>query len=241
MTATWEDVPHISEKAKAEMLDAMEPHMRDARAKGLPYMGQGIVYPVPESAFVVEPFDMPDWWPRAYGLDVGWNRTAAIWGAWDRDSDCIYLYSEHYMGQAAPAVHASAIKARGEWIWGAADPAAKGRSQKDGEALFDEYRALGLNLVTADNRVHGEEGGVHTVYQRLVSGRLKIFSSLRNLILELRMYRRDEKGHIIKQNDHAADAMRYLVMSGMRVAKTPPYDDEDDSYHRVARNKSTGY
>ena len=238
MTATWEDVPHISEKAKAEMLDAMEPHMRDARAKGIPVMGAGVIYPVPESAFVVEPFEMPDWWPRAYGLDVGWKRTAAIWGAWDRDSDCIYLYSEHYMGQAAPAVHASGIKQRGEWIWGAIDPASAGSGQVDGRKLREEYAKEGLNLIDADNAV---EAGIHAFYQRLVSGRLKVFSTCRNFISEFRIYRRDENGKIVKENDHLMDAGRYLIMSGMRVAKTPPYDDEDESFHRVARNRSTGY
>lgn len=238
MTATWDDVPHISEKAKQEMLDAMEPHMRDARSKGIPVMGAGVIYPVPETAFVVDPFELPEYWPKAYGLDVGWKRTAAIWGAWDRESDCIYLYSEHYMGQAAPAVHASGIKQRGDWIWGAIDPASAGSGQVDGRKLREEYAKEGLNLIDADNAV---EAGIHAVYQRLVSGRLKVFSTCRNWISEFRIYRRDDNGKIVKENDHLMDASRYLVMSGMRVAKTPPHDDEDQPYNRVARNQSTGY
>jgi hypothetical protein len=238
VSASWDDVPHISEKAKKEMLDAMEPHMRDARSKGTPVMGAGVIYPVPEASFVVEPFDLPDWWPRAYGLDVGWKRTAAIWGAWDRESDCIYLYSEHYMGQSAPAVHASGIKQRGDWIWGAIDPASAGSGQVDGRKLREEYAKEGLNLIDADNAV---EAGIHAVYQRLVSGRLKVFSTCRNWISEFRIYRRDENGKIIKENDHLMDANRYLVMSGMRVAKVAPYDDEDEAFNRAARNRSTGY
>jgi hypothetical protein len=74
-----------------------------------------------------------------------------------------------------------------------------------------------------------------------VSGRLKVFSTCRNFLSEFRIYRRDDNGKIVKENDHLMDAARYLIMSGMRVAKTPPYDDEDDAYHRAARNRSTGY
>lgn len=220
------------------MLDAMEPHMRDARAKGIPVMGAGVIYPVPEDAVLCDPFELPEFWPKAYGLDVGWNRTAGIFGAWDRESDCVYLYSEHYMGQAAPAVHASGIKESGEWIWGAIDPASAGSGQIDGMKLKEEYSKQGLNLIAADNAV---EAGIHAVYQRLVSGRLKVFRTLRNWTSEFRIYRRDENGKFVKANDHLMDATRYLIMSGMKVAKTPPYDDDDEAYHRVARNRSTGY
>ena len=47
--------------------------------------------------------------PRAYGLDVGWNKTAAIWGARNPETGVIYLYSEYYRGQAEPQVHVEAI------------------------------------------------------------------------------------------------------------------------------------
>lgn len=212
--------------------------MRDARTKGIPVLGAGAIYPVPEDVVSCDPFELPSYWPRAYGLDVGWNRTAAVFGAWDRDSDTVYLYSEHYMGQAAPAVHASAIRERGGWMWGAIDPASAGSGQVDGRKLREEYAKLGLNLVDADNAV---EAGIHACYQRFVSGRLKIFKTLRNLIAEFRIYRRDENGKIVKQNDHAMDAMRYLIMSGMRVARVlPDYDDDDDG-RQIRRNASTGY
>lgn len=232
-------MPHISEENKKTLLDAMEPHMREARTKGIPVLGAGVIYPVPESVFTVDPFELPDYWPRAYGMDVGWNRTAAVWGAWDRHADCIYLYREHYMGQAAPAVHASAIRTPDDWIPGAIDPASSGSSQQDGKTLRGEYAKLGLHLIDADNTV---EAGIHAVYQRLVSGRLKVFRTLRNWLSEFRIYRRDENGKIVKENDHLMDASRYLVMSGMRVSRTAPYlEDEDAPHQRAQRNRSTGY
>ena len=212
--------------------------MRDARTKGIPVLGAGAIYPVPEDTILVDAFDLPTWWPRASGLDVGWNRTAAIWGAWDRESDCVYLYSEHYMGQAAPAVHASGIRTRGDWIWGAIDPASAGSSQLDGRKLREEYGAQGLNLIDADNAV---EAGIHACYQRMVAGRLKVFKTCRNWLAEFRIYRRDENGKIVKENDHLMDATRYLVMSGMRMASAPPEHDEDDARDRRRTSNSTGY
>ena len=113
LTMGWSDVPHLSEDQRREMLAALPPHQRDARSKGIPQLGSGAIYPVPESEITVSDFEIPVHWPRAYGMDVGWNRTAAAFGALDRDSDILYIYSEHYRGQAEPSIHAQAIKARG--------------------------------------------------------------------------------------------------------------------------------
>ena len=217
----WDDVPHLSSEEKTRLEAALAPHEKEARMKGIPSIGAGAIYPVPESNYVVEPFELPPWYWRCYGLDVGWNFTAAIWAAIDYEQDIVYLYSEHYMQHAEPAVHAQGIRARGDWIPGVIDPAARGRSQHDGEQLLAIYKQLGLNLVPADN---GVESGIYAVWERLSSGRLKIFSSLRNLLAELRIYRRDEKGRIVKDRDHACDALRYLIASGLKRAAAKPFD-----------------
>jgi hypothetical protein len=234
---TWDDVPHLSEVDKKELWASIPPHQRDARAKGIPALGSGVIYPVAEDSIVVEPFKIPEWWPRAYALDVGWNRTAAVWGAWNRENDTVYLYDEYYVSEAPPQVHADAIKGRGAWIPGVIDPASRGRSQIDGRALMGEYQALGLDLMPANNEV---EAGIFAVYRRLVSGRLKVFSSLANLRSERRLYRRDEKGKIVKERDHLMDAERYLVMSGMgRAAIAPVLSDYDDTPRGTSY--ATGY
>ena len=215
----WDDVPHLDEGIKAQMIAKLPPHQRDARTKGIPALGSGAIYPVPESDILVDDFQIPDHWPRAYGMDVGWNRTAVVWGAWDREADVVYLYSTHYRGQAEPSIHADAVKARGDWIPGAIDPASRGRSQRDGEQLLQDYIDLGLDLTAADN---AREAGIYRVWQRLSTGRMKVFRSLSDWLSEYRIYRRDEKGQIVKKNDHLMDGTRYLEMTGIELAKTKP-------------------
>lgn len=217
--ASWDDAPHLDEQTKADLLASIPPFQRDARSKGIPQLGAGAIYPVPESDIFVPDFELPKHWPRVYGMDVGWNRTAVPWGSIDRETDVLYLYSEHYRGEVEPSVHAQSIKARGEWINGLIDPSARGRSQKDGQKLIENYRDLGLRLNVAVNAV---ESGLLETWQRLSSGRLKVFNSLGNWKSEFRLYRRNEKGQIVKANDHLMDATRYLVMSGLDHAKCAP-------------------
>jgi hypothetical protein len=219
--AGWNDVPHLDERTKSELLAATPPHLRDARAHGIPSLGAGAIYPVPTTEFLVDPFQIPPYWPRVYALDVGWNRTAVLWGAHDRSIDCWYLYTEHYRGQAEPSVHAAAIKGRGEWIPGLIDPAARGRSQEDGKRLIETYGALGLKLQPYKNAV---EAGIYAVWERLSTGRLKVFRTLQNFQNEYRLYRRDEKGAVVKDFDHLMDCMRGLVMSGRERAAVKPVE-----------------
>ncbi len=225
----WDDVPHLDEATKTKMLAKLPPHQRDARTKGIPQLGSGAIYPVLPEDVEVDDFQIPLHWKKAYGMDVGWNRTAAIFGAWDQDSDIIYITSEHYRGQAEPVVHAKAIQARGKWLTGAIDPAAKGRSQVDGQQLLKLYKNAGLNLVLADNSV---EAGIYEVWERLSTGRLKIFKSCRSTMSEFKVYRRDKLGKIVKSNDHAMDALRYLIKTMQRVFAFQPKGTLRD--HEVA-------
>lgn len=217
--AGWDDVPHLSETEKKRMLGECEPHLVKSRSKGIPSLGSGAIYPVEEEEITCKPFMIPDYWPRVYGMDVGWKKTAVVWGAIDRETGTVYLYSEHYRGQAEPSVHASGIKLRGDWIPGTIDPASRGRSQKDGENLFELYELQGLTLTKADNAV---EAGIHKVFEMLSTGQMKVFSNLQNWLKEYRIYRRDENGKVVKENDHIMDATRYLAMTGIEIAKVKP-------------------
>lgn len=237
VTAGWDDVPHIDAKTKAELWESFPPHERAARTKGTPSMGAGAIYPIDPDEITVEPFQIPAYWPRAFGLDVGWNRTAAIWGARDLNTDTVYLYTEHYQGEQPPTVHSVAIRARGAWIPGVIDPASRGRAQDDGRQLLAQYLSQGLKLSPADNT---RESGLYAVYERLSTGRLKVFSTCKNWLAEYKLYRRDEKGKVIKKFDHLMDATRYLIVSGIDIMQQQPIDRRS-SRQFAAADSDAGY
>jgi len=236
----WDAVPHLSEAVKKELLSSYPDYQRDARSKGVPSLGSGAIYKVAESEITIDDIPIPAHWPRAYGFDVGWRWSAAVWGALDRDSDTLYVTSEHYRSESEPVIHAEAIKTRGAWIKGAIDPAARGRGQIDGRNLLDMYRDLGLDLVAAENSV---ETGIYELLMRMTSGRLKIFKSCQNLLAEYRLYRRDERGRIVKERDHALDALRYMHGQFIEICATQPAPQKEKpvSAWASASSFSTGW
>lgn len=221
VNAGWDHVPHLSEEQKREELARIQPFQRRARSEGIPQLGAGIIYPVDEDVLLCDPFEIPDYFPQCYALDVGWNRTAALWAALDPNTDIAYLYSEHYVGEKEPPVHAAAIRARGIWIPGVIDPASRGRGQRDGQRLLKDYQELGLDTLSiADNAL---EAGIQRVWTRMSTGRLKVFRTLLNWIAEQRFYQRNEKGHIKDaQADHLMDCTRYIELSGLERAIIRP-------------------
>lgn len=211
--AGWDDTPHLTPEKKAALLLTIPEFQRDSRTKGIPSLGSGAIFPVAESTWSVEPFEIPKHWPRAYGFDVG-RFSACVWIAYDRDSSTYYAYAEALQVEGAPSTMAATIQARGKWIRGAIDTAARGRGATDGQNLYQMYQDLGLRIQNADKAV---EAGLFHMLDLFTQGRLKVFSTCKKLIEELRMYRRDEKGNIVKKNDHLCDAFRYAVFTSDRI------------------------
>ena len=217
--AGWDDVSWIPEEEKQRLYATTPAHMIEARSKGYPSIGSGNVYPFPQEHIEIDPFLIPPYFRRMFALDVGWNKTAALLCAIDPDSDTIYITHEHYVGETEPSIHALAVKGWGDWIPGVIDPAARGRSQIDGNRLLTIYKAdIGLNIRPAKNEV---DSGIAWVYERLSLGKLKVFTNCRNFFSEYLLYRRDLNGKIIKEDDHLMDCLRYIV-NNLNVAIPKP-------------------
>lgn len=235
ITAGWDDVPHLDEQSKKDMLEATPKHLRAARSKGEPSMGAGAIYRYSLSEIVIPPFPVPPHWKRGFALDDGWKRTAALWGALDPDTDTMYIIAEHYRAEGEPQIHAEAIKARGAWMPGVGDAAAKTR---DGIQILEIYQALGLKLILANKEV---EAGLYDVEMRLATNRLKFFTNCQNLAFEYTRYRRDEKGKIVKEHDHLMDCLRYICRQNS-IARmiVKPAESIVGSPHRVG-DRRFGY
>jgi hypothetical protein len=215
-----DDVPWIPKEEVERLYRVTEPHLRDARRYGRVTVGEGTVFPIELDDLIVKPFEIPRSWKRTYGMDVGFSHgTAALYLAIDPDTDVAYYYYEHYSAMREPLFHAEAIKrAGGSWMIGNIDYDANKSGRGGEESLRKQYTKHGLKLTNADKSV---EAGIWEMWERMVTGRLKIFSNCKQLLKEIPIYRRDEKGKIIKKHDDAIDAARYAMM-GWKNARTPP-------------------
>ncbi len=221
MQASWDDAVHLTEDAKLSLFSSLPAYQRDARSKGIPQLGAGAIFQVSEDQFVVPPIKggIPATWAKASALDVGFRVTAAGWLTRDPDTDIYYVYADYDREDSPYSIHAEAIKAKGAWIPCACDPAANQRGQADGQRLMDNYRKAGLILVEAENSV---SSGIEDVLDALIGGRLKIVDTCQKLIRQMRVYRRDDKGRIVKKNDHLCDVLRYLWVTGRTIMKCRP-------------------
>lgn len=216
--ASWDDAKHLSVEDKNRLRSSLRAGEREAREFGIPQLSDGgLVYPVAEDEIKIERCTLPAHCKHVFGLDFGWtNPTAAVWGAYDYVEDILYLYAVYYRNKLAPAEHAKNIQCVTAGIPGVCDPAGQATSQADGTNLIGHYESQGLSLIRADNTV---ETGLMQVLERMQNGKLKVFADLEPWWHEFRQYRRGSGGKIIKQHDHLMDATRYLVVSGLTIAK----------------------
>jgi hypothetical protein len=233
---TIHDAEHYTEEQREAIIAAYPEHEREARAKGIPILGSGRIFPVAEEAIKVRPFPVPPHWPRIMGIDFGVDHpTAAVWMAWDRDSDTIYVTDCYRKSEPGIAGHAMAVRARGEWV-----PVAWPHDglQRDkggsGEQLAKQYRDQGLNLLkdraTFEDGSNGVEAGLSEMLTRMQTMRFRVFAHLEDWFEEFRLYHRKD-GLVVKQADDLMSATRYGMMM-RRFAKT-----QEEAEVRIRGNK----
>lgn len=201
------------------------------------------------SVHVVEPFEIPSGWTRVMGADHGFtNPSAFLWGAVDHDGN-VYIYRELYKRETlikdlcaelkslmgcTPANPRGVEKIEAIYI----DPSTKSRRGQTGISDFSTYLEHlpdHLALVCANNEVSPGIDRVKTYLRKnpkTGQPKLKIFSNCVNLIEEIGEYRwaeltatqegtKNQKEEPRKYNDHAVDALRYLIMSRPDPSKRP--------------------
>jgi phage terminase large subunit-like protein len=229
--ATWDDAPHMNHERREQLLLAIPSHQREMRSKGIPLMGSGLVYQVPESDVSCEPFEIPSYWPRICAVDFGVDHPfAAVWVAWDRDKDRIYIYDCYAKSGQLISENVSQINRRGNWIPVIWPHDGLHREPKSGKPYADLYREEGANMwhqqfsnPPSPGEEEGKGGnsvefGIAEILHRMQTDRFKVFKTLQPWFEEFRMYHRDE-GKIVKQYDDLMDATRYASLS-LRHATT---------------------
>lgn len=219
-----EDAEHIAPEERARIIETFPEHERDARARGIPILGSGRVFPIAESDIRVDLFEIPSHWALIAGMDFGWDHPfAAVKLAWDRDADCVYVTNAYRVREQTPIVHAAALRPWGrqlKWVW---PHDGLQHDKGSGDTLAAQYRAQGLNMArthaTHSDGGYGLEAGVMAMLDRMKTGRLKVFSHLSEWFEEFRLYHRRD-GLIAKERDDLLSATRIALMM-LRVAASP--------------------
>jgi phage terminase large subunit-like protein len=230
---TIDDALHYTPEQRELVIAGYAKHERDARAKGIPIMGSGRVFPIDEDEIKVAAFPIPAHWVQLGGLDFGWDHpSAAVRLAWDRDTDVLYVTATHRQREQTPALFAASVRPWGQWLPWAWPHDGLQHDKGSGEQLAKQYADHGLRMLpmraTFEDGSNGLEAGVSEMLDRMQTGRLKVFSHLSDWYEEFNLYHRKD-GLIVKKADDLLSATRYAMMmrrhatvQNKTVTTTPP-------------------
>lgn len=238
-TMTIEDAEHYTPEQRQRIIDSYPEHEREARTKGVPMLGSGRIFPVAESVIAEEAIAIPSHWKRIVGLDIGWDHpTAAVWLAWDADTDTIHVTDCYRVKMAPVSTHASAIKARGKWIPVSWPHDGLQHDKGSGEQIAELYRREEVNMLaeraTFDDGTNGVEAGVLDLLDRMQTGRFRVAKHLHDWWEEFRIYHRED-GKIVKEFDDLMAATRYGLMMLREAIVQPKKNAVDDAALRKLR------
>jgi len=222
---TIEDAEHYSAEEAAAIIASYPAHEREARAKGIPTLGSGRVFPVSEESISTPVIPIQDEWVQIGGLDFGWDHpTAAVKLVWDKDADVIYVTHCYKQREATPIVHSAALRPWGEWVPWAWPHDGLQHDKGSGEELANQYRDQRLNMLaeraTFEDGKSGVEAGIAEMLDRMLTGRWKVFEHLEPWFNEFRLYHRKD-GLIVKEMDDLMAASRYAMMMKREAIRKP--------------------
>jgi phage terminase large subunit-like protein len=241
-TMTLDDVDHYTAEEKAAIAASYPAHEREARTKGIPTLGSGRIFPVPEETLAIEHREFPTHWPRIGGMDFGWDHPfAAVELVWDRDTDTVFVSKTYRIAQTTPVIHAAALKAWGKEIpWAWPRDGRRETLEGAGKPLANQYQAQGLYMLfdhaQFDDGSVSVEAGIQDMLIRMEGGRFKVFKHLNDWWDEFRLYHRKD-GKVVKEYDDLMSATRYAVMM-LRYARTAR---EYNSFNRKIEYPRSGY
>lgn len=217
LNVTWDDAPHLSEAAKAQILAAYPPHQREMRSKGVPAVGAGLIFTVSDDVIKIDPFKIPEEWFVINGLDFGWNHPQAhVQLAWDKDADSIYLTNCWRAAQKDASQARIATQGWARDIPYAWPHDGLQHEKGGGEELKKQYAAAGHKMLpthaTWPDGGYGVEAGIWEMQQRMANGTWRVFANLTDWFEEKRLYHRDANGKIVKERDDALSASRHAYM-----------------------------
>jgi phage terminase large subunit-like protein len=236
---TIHDAEHYTDEQRAAIIATYPEHERKARTEGIPQLGSGRVFPFEKSLIACQSFPIPDHWPQGCGIDFGWDHpSAGVRLAWDRDSDCLYVTAAHRAKAQTPMMFTAATLPWGAWLpwaWPHDGKQSGGKfDAQDRQQLQAIYKKHGLAMLFQhaqfEDGTNGVEAGITEMYERMETGRLKVFVHLLDWFEEFELYHRKD-GLIVKLNDDLISATRYaMMMRRLFVMQKKPKKPREEEY-----------
>jgi hypothetical protein len=207
-------------------LEARYPdYQREARTKGVPMLGEGAVFPVPEADIRIDPIQLPNHWRRGKGCDFGISHPAAgAECAYDADQDIIYVVDCYKKSGETAVYHAAWFNKSDRWIPVAWPHDGMNREKSGGKTLAQHYIDHGVAMMGKSARYpktkwnDAEKGGaqpvepiVDEILERMRTGRFKVFSTCAPFWEEFRSYHRKD-GRLATTRDDVLKAVFYCCM-----------------------------
>lgn len=239
---TIQDVDHYTQAQKDAIVLSYPLHEREARAKGIPILGDGRVYQVTESMITCDPFKIPKYWTLIKGVDFGIDHPfACVCLAHDLDTDTLYVINADKQKDLVLSEQALVINKFHRWIPIAWPHDGLQRDRKSGvkiaDIFRDEYETEMLGeRATFEDGSNSVEAGIADLLDRMRTGRFKVFSNLTDWFEEFRLYHRKE-GKIVKIRDDLMDATRTARMM-LRYAESRHDHEYEPEEHE---SQGTGY
>ena len=227
--ARLDDNPYLAEDGRYEqMLKALPAVQRKQLLEGNWDITEGAAFAEFDPDFhVIPPFQIPIGWERVKGIDYGYaSESACVWGAIDPSDRTLIIYRELYQKNLTGVDLAQLITQMEIEdpfsVAGVLDTAAWNRTGTTGPTVGETLVRAGHKLRRADkNRIQGKIQ-IHEYLKVQQSGRprIQLFNTCPNLIRELQsipLDRSNPEDVDTHAQDHAYDALRYLIMSRPKV------------------------
>jgi phage terminase large subunit-like protein len=227
-----DDNPHVNWGDANVLLSGLTDEELEARRKGKFIQIGGLIYKMFDpSKHVIDEFRVPDEWMIVAGMDHGFsNPTAWLWAGINADGRVV-VFDEYYKSGEIIRVHAGEVhrinNEHGRYPdYCVGDPSIRNTDPITGTSVLIEYMDYGVPILLGNN---DQKAGINRVARYLtgIDGlpQLLITRNCTNLIKEIGRLRwahwankksRDDKNkkeEQHKKDDHAADALRYLIAS----------------------------
>lgn len=228
--ATLFDNPYLAEDGMYEAnLLSLPEHQRRQLLEGDWDINEGAAFPeFNRKIHVIEPFDIPENWPRFRAADYGYSSySGVLWFAVSPDEQLI-VYRELYVSKVLATDLADMIleaEAAEKIRYGVLDSSLWHKRGDTGPSLAEQMIVKGCKWRPADRSSGSRVAGKNELHRRLQvddftgEPRMVFFSNCKNLISQLPSLPLDKNNPEdvdTKSEDHLYDALRYGIMTRPR-------------------------